>query len=164
MFVNCYSTKLANWMTILSTAFKVAALLVIVAGGLVKLAQGNTHVLSTGFEGSTWDISKISLALYDALWAYDGWINLNSVTEEIHKPSKNLPRANIAGVFLVMVVYLATNMAYFTAMTTTELLQADAVAVVWGDRVLQQASLLIPLAVMISAFGAVNANAFAGSR
>ncbi|GFR85814.1 amino acid transporter [Elysia marginata] len=46
MFVNCYSTKLANWMTILSTAFKVAALLVIVAGGLVKLAQGkNIHFL-----------------------------------------------------------------------------------------------------------------------
>ncbi|GFR85810.1 B(0,+)-type amino acid transporter 1 [Elysia marginata] len=86
-----------------------------------------------------------------------------SLTLPLHY-DRNLPRANIAGVFFVMVVYLATNMAYFAAMTTTELLQADAVAVVWGDRVLQQASLLIPLAVSISVFGAVNANAFAGGR
>ncbi|GFN92382.1 Y+l amino acid transporter 1 [Plakobranchus ocellatus] len=130
MLLNCYSTKWTNWATVISTTFKVAALLVIVAGGILKLAQGNTSVLATGFQGSTTDPTTISLALYDALWAYDGWVNLNTVAEELQNPSKNLPRANIGGVVLVILVYVATNVAYFTAMTSTEMLEADAVAVV----------------------------------
>ncbi|KAK3773862.1 hypothetical protein RRG08_057909 [Elysia crispata] len=164
MFLNCYSTKLANWATIISTVFKVAALLVIVCGGILKLAQGNSLALTSGFQGSNYDVTKISLALYDALWAYDGWVCLTTVVEEIQKPSRNLPIANTAGVVLIVIVYLATNIAYFAAMTTTEILEADAVAVVWGDRVLKGASLFIPVAVMVSAFGAVNGNVFSGGR
>lgn len=164
MLLNCYSVKLASWATVISTAFKIGALMVIVVGGIIKIANGKTSVLATGFEGSTQDPTTISLAFYDALWAYDGWINLNTVTEELQKPSKNLPRANIGGVALVILIYLATNIAYYTVMTTSELLEADAVAVVWGDRVLKQASVLIPITVMISTFGAVNATAFSGGR
>ncbi|GFR82028.1 Y+L amino acid transporter 1 [Elysia marginata] len=164
MLLNCYSVKLSSWATVISTLFKIGSLLVIVVGGFIKMAQGNTAVLATGFQGSTQDPTTVSLAFYDALWAYDGWVNLNTVTEELQKPSKNLPRANIGGVALVILIYLATNIAYFTVMTTTEMLDADAVAVLWGDRVLKQASVLIPITVMISTFGAVNATAFAGGR
>ena len=43
-----------------------------------------------------------------------------------------------------MIVYLATNMAYFAAMTTTEILEADAVAVVSHANVqYERASLVV---------------------
>ena len=34
---------------------------------------------------------NIATAFYSGLWAYDGWNNLNYVTEEIVNPSVNLP-------------------------------------------------------------------------
>ena len=44
--------------------------------------------------------------------------------------ARTLPRANITAVLLVILLYALTNVSYLTAMTATELLDADAVAVV----------------------------------
>lgn len=68
------------------TAAKLIAILIIIVGGVVKLAQGNTQYLATGFEGSTKSFGDIATAFYSGLWAYDGWNNLNYVTEELKKP------------------------------------------------------------------------------
>ncbi|XP_067652380.1 b(0,+)-type amino acid transporter 1-like isoform X2 [Haliotis asinina] len=162
--VNSWSTKLAAQVQIVFTAGKLIALTIIIIGGIVKLAQGNTSVVAEGFKGSTESPSTIALAFYGALWAYDGWNNLNYVTEELESPSKNLPRANIIAVLLVTIVYVLTNISYLTVMTTQELLDSNAVAVTWGDRVLGVAAVIMPLSVMVSTFGATNGSAFTGGR
>ncbi|XP_012942202.2 b(0,+)-type amino acid transporter 1, partial [Aplysia californica] len=77
---------------------------------------------------------------------------------------RNLPRAIIVSVSSVIVIYALTNIGYLSVMTTTELLDADAVAVLWGDRVLRGASVIIPLSVMVSTFGSTNGTAYAGGR
>ena len=51
-----------------------------------------------------------------ALWAYQGWSNLPMVAGEIEKPERNIPRALIYGMLLVILVYLVTNLAYFYAL------------------------------------------------
>ena len=43
------------------------------------------------FQGTTTNVASIATAFYSGLWAYDGWNNLNYVTEEIVNPSVNLP-------------------------------------------------------------------------
>lgn len=45
---------------------------------------------------------------------------------------RNLPMAIVIGIPLVTVCYILMNVAYFTVMTATELLQSQAVAVVSG--------------------------------
>ena len=40
----------------------------------------------------------LATAFYSGLWAYDGWNNLNYVTEEIINPRKNLPLSLIIGI------------------------------------------------------------------
>ena len=47
--------------------------------------------------------------------------------------NRNLPLAIIIGIPLVSVCYVLVNIAYFSAMTATELLQSPAVAVVRGS-------------------------------
>ena len=42
--------------------------------------------MSSGFAGTTTEVGKIATAFYSGLWAYDGWNNLNYVTEEIINP------------------------------------------------------------------------------
>ncbi|KAL8559420.1 hypothetical protein ACOMHN_045217 [Nucella lapillus] len=162
--VNSYSTRLAARVQIVFTVVKLGALVVIIVGGIVRIAQGHTAVLETGFEGSIENPATVSLAFYNALFAYDGWNNLNLVVEELQKPEKNLLRANIVGVVVVTTVYTLTNVSYYTVLSTNQLLAADAVAVTWGDVVLGGAALLMPLSVMVSTFGAANGLAFAGVR
>ncbi|KAH9502677.1 b(0,+)-type amino acid transporter 1 [Bulinus truncatus] len=164
MLLNCYSTQLSARLQIVTTVAKVAALLVIIIGGIYRMAIGHTEVVSTGFDESTSDPSTIALSFYDALWAYDGWNNLNYVTEELKNPSKNLPRANIASILIVIIIYCLTNIGYLTAMTKEELLGSNAVAVLWGERVLVSAAIIMPLSVMVSTLGSTNATAFSGGR
>nr|KAG5696596.1 hypothetical protein BaRGS_034057 [Batillaria attramentaria] len=162
--VNCYSASLAARVQVVFTVAKLGALIVIIIGGIVKLAQGHTSVLAEGFEGTIDNPATISLAFYSALWAYDGWNNLNYVVEELKAPHKNLPRANILAVIVVTTVYAFTNVSYLSVMTTDEVLAVPAVAVTWGERVLYGASIIIPISVMISTFGACNGTAFSGGR
>jgi L-type amino acid transporter 9 len=48
---------------------------------------GNTQHLENVFQGTTYSLGNIATAFYTGLWAYDGWNNLNYVTEEIKNPS-----------------------------------------------------------------------------
>ena len=50
------------------------------------LFTGHTQHLSSGFEGTETNPGKIAIAFYNGMWAYDGWNNLNYVTEEIINP------------------------------------------------------------------------------
>ena len=34
------------------------------------------------------EIGLIGQAFYNGLWAYDGWNNLNYISEEVHDPNK----------------------------------------------------------------------------
>ncbi len=48
-------------------------------------------------------------ALVAALWAYDGWNDLNQVAGEIRDPGRNIPIALIVGVAIVGVLYILVN-------------------------------------------------------
>ena len=52
---------------------KLVAIAIIVVGGIVMLAKGETGDLATGFKGSTNRFGDIATAFYSGLWAYDGW-------------------------------------------------------------------------------------------
>lgn len=106
------------------------AIFIVVIGGVVKIAQGETTYLASGFQGSNLNPSGIAFAFYNAMWAYDGWNNLNYVTEELINPYKNLPLAIIYGIPIVTVCYVLVNISYLTVMSPSEILASEAVAVV----------------------------------
>ncbi|KAL5022204.1 hypothetical protein ScPMuIL_001359 [Solemya velum] len=162
--INCYDTGLAARVQVVFTFAKLVALGLIVVVGIMRMAQGHVKELNTGFTGTTTSASAIALSFYDALWAYDGWNNLNYLTEELKKPNVNLPRANIFGVLLVTVLYVLVNMSYLTVLSASELLESDAVAVTWGERMFGAAGIIMPIFVMLSTFGAANGSLYAGGR
>jgi APA family basic amino acid/polyamine antiporter len=63
-----------------------------------------------------------------ALWAYQGWSNVAMVAGEIEKPERNIPRALIYGMVIVIGVYLITNLAYFYALPFGEILTSNSTA------------------------------------
>ncbi|XP_045193427.1 b(0,+)-type amino acid transporter 1-like isoform X3 [Mercenaria mercenaria] len=163
-FINAYSVSLATKVQNFFTVMKLLAIAIIIGGGAYMLSQGYTEHLNTGFEETTDSVSMVALAFYDGLWAYDGWNNLNYVTEEIRQPYKNLPRAIMIGIPLVTVCYILINISYFTVLSKQDILISTAVASTWGEFVLGAAAIIIPISVIMSAFGGANGTCFTGGR
>ena len=82
------------------------------------------------FNGTNTGISDIGYAFYGGLWAYDGWNNLNYVTEELKNPTRDLPLAIMIGIPVVTGCYVMVNVAYLTVMSAAEIATEKAVAVV----------------------------------
>lgn len=162
--VNSISVRLGAYVQNVFTAAKLVIVAIIIISGFVLLAQGNTKNFENSFEGAKLSVGAISLAFYNGLWAYDGWNQLNYITEELKNPFRNLPLAIIIGIPLVTGCYILMNVSYFTVMTATELLQSQAVAVTFGDRVLYPASWVVPLFVAFSTIGAANGTCFTSGR
>lgn len=163
-FVNAMSVRAATRIQDIFTAAKLVALGIIILTGAVQIGKGEVEHLQDTFEGTNWDVGKISLALYSGLFAYAGWNFLNFVTEEMIDPYKNLPRAIYISIPLVTIVYVFANVAYFTAMSPQEMLTSYATAVTFGQNVFGIAAVIIPLFVALSTFGGVNGLLFTSGR
>lgn len=163
-FINCWSVNLATHVQNIFGSLKLVAVAIIIGGGCYKLAEGHYEHVATGFQGTTKSFGNIATAFYSGLWAYDGWNNLNYVTEEIINPSRNLPLSIIISIPLVTICYVLINISYLTVMSPGEMLVSDAVAVTFGNRILGPMAWLMPLSVAISTFGSANGTIFAAGR
>lgn len=84
--VNCLNVRFSMSVQVFFMVVKVLALAVIIIGGAVMLIGGHTKNFENSFENTNVAINPIGIAFYQALWSYDGWNNLNYVTEELKRP------------------------------------------------------------------------------
>ncbi|HVH86736.1 MAG TPA: amino acid permease [Terriglobales bacterium] len=82
-----------------------------IVGVAFSFRGGSFQNFSSTFAGATGGVNGFMLALVAALWAYDGWNDLNMVSEEIEQPERNIPLGLIVGVVVVAALYMATNAA-----------------------------------------------------
>ncbi|XP_020498757.1 b(0,+)-type amino acid transporter 1 isoform X3 [Labrus bergylta] len=162
--VNCLNVRLSMSLQVFFMVAKILSLAVIIVGGVVMLIRGHTETFEDSFENTNVGINPIGIAFYQGLWSYDGWNNLNYVTEELKRPEVNLPRAVIIAISLVTGLYLLVNVSYLTVMTPKELMSSTAVAVTWGNKVLGSWGWIMSLAAALSAFGSLNGTFFSGGR
>ncbi len=104
-------------------------------------------------------------ALVPTLFSFGGWQHALWIGGEIREPHKNVPRAIVGGVLIVVVVYLLANWAYLDllgqpAVATSGALAADAVAKAWPEH----GRRAIAAAVAFSAYGVLNAQLLSGPR
>ena len=113
-----------------ATLAKLGGIAIIVFGAFLLSKTGSWDHLrapvTAGIAGG--GITAFGAAMLAALWAYQGWANVSMVAGEIEKPERNVPRALIYGMLLVILVYLITNVAYFYALPFSEVLTANSTA------------------------------------
>lgn len=72
---------------------------------------------SANFGPALWEGGKpldIGPSIFAALWAFNGWSNLSFMAEEMVDPQRQMPRAIIGGMLIVVAVYLCCNLCYLS--------------------------------------------------
>ena len=101
--------------------------------------------------------SDFGVAMIACLLAYDGWVNMSFVAGEIRDPKRNILRALLAGVALVMVVYISANVAFLSVLSPTEIAQSERVGADVAVRALGPAGgTFISAIILMSIIGSLN--------
>jgi APA family basic amino acid/polyamine antiporter len=95
------------------TLLKLGALAVLIVAGLAAvLSPAGPRAAAVPAVGERGIIVRLGSALVPVLFTYGGWQQTNFLAEEIVEPEKNLPRALVLGVTVVVAVYLLANLVY----------------------------------------------------
>ncbi|KAE9553177.1 hypothetical protein FO519_003616 [Halicephalobus sp. NKZ332] len=168
-FINCVSVKASVWVNNICTIAKVLALGVVIGIGAYALIVGTPGAydnFTDPFANSDYSPGSIAIAFYSALFAYQGWNYLNFIIEEVKDPEVVLPRAVLVSVFTVIAIYVLCNIAFFTALSPTELLSSGAAAIDFAIKITgwKACGIIVSLFVAISCFGSGNGVIFTSSR
>ncbi|XP_072024711.1 cystine/glutamate transporter-like [Amphiura filiformis] len=164
-YLNSVSVSWTTRLQVILTIAKCVGLIIIILTGVVLLFKGETQHLENGFAGAeNTDPTTVPLAFYAGLFAYSGWQMLPQVTEEIQNPSRNLPLGVIISMAIVTAIYVTVNVAYFTVISPQELLNSEAVAVTFAERMYGPMMWIIPVAVALSCAGSINGSLLSDSR
>jgi amino acid transporter len=105
--------------------FKVLILLVVIITGFVALGGHrqvpNPRNFDNAFSGTTASASSFCLSLYNVIWSYIGFSNVNYALSEVKNPKRTVRIAGPFAIGLVTVMYMLANIAYFAAATKEEI-------------------------------------------
>lgn len=161
ILMNIIATKIGGVIQTVATVGKLIPIIVIIVFGLLS---GQAHDFSM-VQASAVAGAGFGAAILGTLWAYDGWIGVTNMAGELKDPAKQMPRALIFGVGLVVAVYLLINVALLNAMPFA--------AIVGSERPASDAAVLllggwggafITAGIMVSVFGAMNGYLMTGAR
>ena len=162
--LNYLGVRKAGNFQLFFTALKVVMIAVIIAACLTA-ASGTWSNFGTSFLGAKGGVAGFMVALVAALWAYDGWNDLNMVSGEISNPERNIPIALIAGVALVAVLYIGVNGAVQYVMPATLVAGSPVPAAAATQIALGRAgALLVSFGMALSMLVTLNGTIMSGGR
>lgn len=128
------------------------------------LTANPAHALNLGASGGRL-LSALGVALIAVFWAYDGWVYVTWVSDEVKEPRHNLPLAMVLGTLIVGVVYLAMNVAYLYALPIDQIAQHETIAHAAAITLFSpSAATWLSALIALSIFGAMSCAIFACPR
>ncbi|MCZ2444640.1 MAG: amino acid permease [Flavobacteriales bacterium] len=176
--VNIRGTKLGASVSQLFTWIIVSCIVLIIAAGLSSAAGSwvNYHTNSqayppTSFGSSLGILGVMVIAIRHAFWGYEGWISLGYVGAEIRNPQRNIPRALVSGILIVIASYILLNFTYLFVMPIDDLLtevradENNIAAVLVINRIFGQGgAYIISAMILVSTLGCTNTTILTASR
>ncbi len=162
--VNTLGSKTAANIQLVSTICKLIPLFLIMILGFV-LGEGCNPIFTPLVAEDKNAGAVLGSTLLAVLFAFEGWTNVGAIAGEMKNPGKDMPRAIVGGVSIIMAVYFVINMAYLWVIPAEELMTisspASAVAMKLFGPV---GGTLIKVGIIISVIGAANGFLMSGSR
>ncbi len=127
--INVVGIRAGKWTNNLLMGVKLLGML-----ALVALAFGRGAAPASHFDPSPSvvvghaSIRLLLTALVPILFAYGGWQSCANIAAEIKDPARNLAKANVLGVIVVVVLYLSLNLAYLWVLAPSDVAASTAVA------------------------------------
>jgi basic amino acid/polyamine antiporter, APA family len=165
--VNYLGVRLGGAVQVFLTAIKIISVAIVIGVAFFAphAAAGTAPdpIWPSALSGGVFGAFLAALAA--ALWAYDGWEDLNLVGSEVENPARNFPRALVGGVAVVALIYFLFSAAClkvlpFSAVAASPHIASDVVEHVAG----RGAALWITIAMVISALGSMNSSVLSGAR
>lgn len=162
--LNYVGVQWAGNFQLVFTLLKVAMVLAIVSL-CFSYHGGSWQNFAGEVAGAKGGVAGFMAALVAALWAYDGWNDLNMVAGEVKHPEKTIPLALIAGVAMVGALYMLTNAAVqyvlpASAVASSQHAASDAMLVAVGAG----GAALVAAGMAISMLVTLNGTVMSGAR
>jgi amino acid transporter len=166
--VNYLGVRLGGAVQVFLTTIKITSVVIVIGVAFFSpapAARPPDPFWPAAGMGSGAIFSAFLATLAAALWAYDGWEDLNLVGSEVENPHKNFPRALVGGVGFVAVIYLLFSAAClkvlpFESVAASQHIASDVVEFIKGPT----AAAWITVAMAISALGSMNSSVLSGAR
>jgi APA family basic amino acid/polyamine antiporter len=146
----------------------------VVVGIFFFSGSGDWSHLQTPAGTPAWSgFALFGTAMLAALWAFDGWNNMPMAAGEVQDPGRNIPRALVGGMLVVLAIYLVTNLAYFYALPVDDVATSNSTkfrsalpvaSKAAGTFLGEYGGKLVAVAFVISAFGALNGSILSNAR
>jgi APA family basic amino acid/polyamine antiporter len=172
--VNCFTVALGGRVQSALTVLKIGGIAFIVVGIFFFGGSADWSHLQTPAGAPAWSgFAAFGTAMLAALWAYDGWNNMPMAAGEVQNPGRNIPRALVGGMIMVMAIYCLANLAYFYALPVEEVMTSNSTQYRAALPVASKAAVsflgefggkLVAVAFVISALGALNGSILSNSR
>lgn len=165
--VNYFGARLGGLVQRLATIGKLAGIAALVVLGFL-LGDPSHRFLAAPAEGPATGLSLFTgflTALLLGLFAYEGWAIATYMAPEIKNPRRNVPRAMIVGVLVVLTVYLLATTVYVYLVDPNTFMGIGNPETTGERRIASEAArafagslgaTLISLAVVVSTFGTIN--------
>lgn len=164
--VNIAGARWGGHVQSVTTVVKAATLIALMALPLLTgAASPSNWGSSLGKPPEMGWVAGFAAAMTAAFWAYDGWNNVALISEEVREPQRNVPLALGIGLTILIALYLGVAMAYHLVLSVEEVAASSFVARSACERMLgEYGAEIASSAVMVSTFGALNANLLCGPR
>lgn len=159
--VNLISTKFGAKFAAVFTIGKLIPIAVIIVCGF---AMGKVHEF-TPMTTSASTGAGFGAALLGVLFAYEGWVAVANMAEEMKNPAKDLPKAIVVGLIIITIAYLGVNLAIINTMSVADVaaskkVASDAAVILFGP----VGEKLIAAGILISITGCLSAFIMTGAR
>lgn len=165
-FINWLGVKEGARTQSLFTTLKVIGIVgLCVAAFTLPATHAATLMPLAGEHARTSFLQALALAMISILFAYDGWTDSTYVAGEVINPKRTMPIAIVWGTWLVIGVYVLTNLAYFHVLGAGgvagyPLVGSETIRRLLGDPGARALAVL----VAVSTFGTTNGAILTGPR
>ncbi|MGL5068318.1 MAG: APC family permease [Sarcina sp.] len=164
VLLNLIGSRTSGFIQIVSTIGKLIPIILIIVIGLIK--HPSTNNIITPMIGPHINFATaLGQVLVASLFAYDGWIYVGNIAGEMKNPSKDLPKAIIGGLMIVMAVYILINIVFVMVVPASELAASATPASIVAQKLFGSiGAKIIDIGILISIFGTLNSYTLTAPR